>query len=93
MLLPSVDAVGRHYPLLALAAPGTQIQAVYDAMVDALNDVSDSDTLRSALAALVPAEAGAAPESGAWFLPEGAEPLLPAPDTLATWALVEGCFQ
>lgn len=92
VLLPSVDAVGRHYPLLALAAPGSVTQAIYDAMVDALADASDSDSLRRALAALTPAEETASAPAAAWFLPEGAEPLLPAPDSVETWPLVEGCF-
>jgi type VI secretion system ImpM family protein len=93
VLLPSMDAVGRHYPLLAVTAPTLAMQDVYDAMVDALMTGADSDALRAALAAL-PASPGAeAPAAAHWFLPEGADRVLPMPDSLATWTLVEGCFE
>jgi type VI secretion system ImpM family protein len=91
VLMPSIDAVGRHFPLLALTAPGCATQQVYDAMVDAISDGRDSDSLREALAALFEG----APEgerSGRWFLPAGATPDLPAPDSVVSWRSVEGCF-
>ena len=93
VLLPSIDAVGRHFPLLAVTAPEVPLQSTYDAMVDAVSAGSDSDTLRAALAALAPdGEPPAASPAPQWFLPEGAPPCLPAPDSVPSWPLVEGCF-
>lgn len=92
VLLPSMDAVGRHFPLLAVIGPDQSMQAVYDAMVDAVAAASDSDALRAALAALEPGTPDEAATQPRWFLPEGAESLLPAPDTVTSWPLAEGCF-
>lgn len=95
VLLPSMDAVGRHYPLLVVTAPTAAMQNIYDAAVDALVTGATSDTLRTALAALEPVPAGDASVRSRWFLPEGAEGAegaLPPPDSLAAWPLVEGCF-
>ena len=91
VLMPSIDAVGRHFPLLVLTAPGCATQQVYDAMVDALSDGHDSDSLRAALAALEES-APQGERSGRWFVPEGAAPDLPAPDSVMSWRSVEGCF-
>ncbi len=95
VLLPSMDAVGRHYPLLVVTAPSAAMQDIYDAAVDALVTGATSDALRAALAALEPVPAGEMPAQARWFLPEGAEgagAVLPPPDSLAAWPLVEGCF-
>jgi type VI secretion system ImpM family protein len=95
VLLPSMDAVGRHYPLLVMTAPTAAMQDIYDAAVDALETGATSDELRAALAALEPVPVGDAPGQARWFLPEGAEGAegtLPPPDSLAAWPLVEGCF-
>ncbi|WP_197273759.1 type VI secretion system-associated protein TagF [Porphyrobacter sp. AAP60] len=91
VLLPSMDAVGRRFPLLVLTAPDRMTQSVYDAMVEALLEGTSADDLRGALAAL----AASAPQSGRkprWFLPDGAEQLLPMPDSVGSWPSVEGCF-
>lgn len=92
VLLPSMDAVGRHFPLLAVCGPEVVTQDVYDAMIDALVAGTDSDTLRTALAALAPADPGQFRKAAQWFLPVGAEPALPAPDKVPSWPQVEGCF-
>lgn len=95
VLLPSMDAVGRHYPLLAVTAPDLAMQDIYDAAVDALVTGATSDALRARLAALEPAPRAAQAQVARWFLPEGAEGAggtLPVPDSLAAWPLVEGCF-
>lgn len=92
VLLPSVDAVGRHYPLLVVTTPDRSLQAVYDAMIDALVACTDSDTLRANLAALDVTPRAETSANARWFLPDGAEPALPVPDSLKSWPLVEGCF-
>lgn len=92
VLLPSMDAVGRHFPLLAVCGPEAVTQDVYDAMIGAVIDGTGSDALRAALAALPPAEPGEPRASAQWFLPDGAEPALPAPDKVPSWPQVEGCF-
>lgn len=92
VLLPSMDAVGRHFPLLAVCGGEAVTQDIYDAMIDAVIDGADSDTLRTALAALAPAEPVQPRAMAQWFLPDGAEPDLPAPDNVPSWPLVEGCF-
>lgn len=92
VLLPSIDAVGRHFPLLVVTAPGVPLQAVYDAMVDAVSEAAGSDDLRAVLAALVPDAVQAPPKLAGWFLPEGAAPCLPQPHSVTSWPLVEGCF-
>ncbi|WP_181443516.1 type VI secretion system-associated protein TagF [Porphyrobacter sp. YT40] len=92
VLLPSVDAVGRQFPLLAVTVPEVPLQSTYDALVDAVSAGSDSDALRAALGALSPVEAAATPPVPQWFLPEGAPPCLPKPDSVPSWPLVEGCF-
>lgn len=91
VLMPSMDRVGRLFPLLVVTAPDRHTQAVYDAMVDAVADSRSADDLRAALAAL---DAGAVPSARTprWFLPEGADPLLPVPDSVGAWRSVEGCF-
>jgi type VI secretion system ImpM family protein len=91
VLLPSMDAVGRLFPLLVLTASDRKTQSVYDAMVDAVVEGTLADDLRGALAAL----AASAPESRRtprWFLPEEAEQVLPMPDSVGSWPSVEGCF-
>ncbi|MBU7578987.1 MAG: type VI secretion system-associated protein TagF [Porphyrobacter sp.] len=95
VLLPSMDAVGRHYPLLVVTAPACLMQDIYDAAVDALVTGATSDDLRAQLAALEPDPQTPALRTARWFLPEGAEGAegaLPVPDSLAAWPLVEGCF-
>lgn len=91
VLMPSMDAVGRLFPLLVRTAPDRMTQAVYDAMVDALVEASLADDLRKALAAIAatPPERRRTPR---WFLPEGAGQILPRPDSLASWPSVEGYF-
>lgn len=92
VLLPSMDAVGRLFPLLAVCDAAAVTQDVYDAMIDAVVAGADSDALRSALAALAPADPGQSRNAAQWFLPDGAEPALPAPDKVPIWPQVEGCF-
>jgi len=94
LLLPSMDAVGRHFPLLVITAPDRVTQQVYDAMIDAVSEAADSDSLRAALAGLAPGSPAADPavRDARWFLPDGADPILPAPDSVVSWRSVEGCF-
>ncbi len=92
VLLPSMDAVGRHFPLLAVCGAQAVTQDVYDAMVDAVVAAEDSDALRAALAALATADPVPSRAAARWFVPEGAEPALPAPDCVPSWPQVEGCF-
>ncbi len=89
VLLPSMDAVGRRFPLLVASQPDRATQQIYDTTIDALADGATSDRLRDNLAGL-PAREGGAARLPHWFLPEGAEPVLPAPDSVASWCVVEG---
>ncbi len=91
VLMPSMDAVGRRFPLLVISAADRTTQAIYDAMVDALAEGHSADDLRSVLAVLAPVAPGD-DRSLRWFLPEGADPCLPVPDSVASWHAVEGCF-
>ena len=91
VLLPSRDAVGRHFPLLAVCQADRETQRIYDAMIDALINGADCDQLRAALAGLPAGDPGAVrlPD---WFLPDGAGPTLPSPGSLPSWRSVEGYF-
>lgn len=91
VLMPSRDAVGRHFPLLIVSDPDRATQQVYDAMIDALVAGTDSDGLRMTLASL-PVREPETERQPRWFLPEGADAVLPAPDSVETWRAVEGCF-
>ena len=91
VLMPSIDAVGRQFPLLVLCAPDRATQQVYDAMIDALVAGNPGDDLRAVLAGLPEAAPNPARQAR-WFLPEGAEAVLPTPDSVDNWRAVEGCF-
>lgn len=91
VLMPSMDAVGRQFPLLVVSAPDRATQQVYDTMIDALVAGITSDALRTALTNL-PECPPAADRQPRWFLPEGAEAVLPTPDSADSWRAVEGCF-
>ena len=90
ILMPSMDAVGRLYPILAVTGALCRTQEVYDCLISGLQDALPSDGLRNRLCALKEVERSTARLE--WFLPEGAEPSLPSPGEVAGWSSVEGNF-
>lgn len=91
VLMPSVDAVGRQYPVLVFCAAGTGLQAIYDLMVEALAEGWTSAALLDALATL---EAGPLPaDDRGWFLPEGVGATLPRPCAAEGWSEMGAMFQ
>lgn len=95
VLIPSVDAVGRRFPALALASADIRTQSLYDALIKALEDGQSGDDFRASVASL---DSETAPEQtttdaespGKWFLPEGAQSGLPSPADAEGWSDVEG---
>ncbi|QUL36783.1 type VI secretion system-associated protein TagF [Erythrobacter sp. JK5] len=92
VLMPSVDAVGRLFPILAICPVQMRTQAIYDALIEALEARSDGDRLHETLAGIE--RDGAVLHNGGedWFLPEGADPRLPSPSAVASWAQVREHF-
>ena len=88
ILMPSMDAVGRLYPILALCHADCVTQDIYDCLVSALVEGTPSDDLRAQLGDLKRAER--IPSQSGWFVPEGAEQTLPPPDAVAAWQEIEG---
>lgn len=88
ILMPSIDAVGRLYPILAISDPACLTQHLYDCLIDALQDGLSSDALRDRLRN-IPRDGRGEARPG-WFLPEGAEKALPSPDEVSAWQLIEG---
>ncbi|MEM9501929.1 MAG: type VI secretion system-associated protein TagF [Pseudomonadota bacterium] len=90
VLMPSVDAVGRVFPVLAVSDATCHIQAIYDALIEALGQGVTVDVLREALGrAGDDGEVSEQPESlGDWFLPDGAEKALPSPSEAPGWAQI-----
>ncbi|MFL0357688.1 type VI secretion system-associated protein TagF [Erythrobacter sp. GH1-10] len=86
ILMPSMDSVGRLYPILAITDPDCLTQSIYDCLVGALQDGTKSDDLREALDGLARSER--VPAAEGWFLPEGAEASLPSPDTVPEWSAI-----
>ena len=85
VLMPSVDSVGRMFPILAASSARVRTQAIYDTLIAALESGTKADALRETLGGL-PEEGIAAEENDpTWFLPEGAEPSLPSPADAAGW--------
>ena len=89
VLIPSVDAVGRRFPALALADPNLRTQSVYDALVAALEEGQGSDELRATVSSLECGIPGEPMMTGEWFLPEGAQSQLPSPSDVDGWADVK----
>jgi type VI secretion system ImpM family protein len=88
LIIPSMDAAGRCFPL-ALAAPVADLQAVYDAAIAAIAEASPVDDLMGELARMSQQagaqsdpsdEAAATAALGQWFLPDDTAPSLPPPD-------------
>jgi len=92
VLIPSADAVGRLFPLLAIANVDASSQLIYDTLIETLASGHSGDELVTRLAALECVDADAGTNQAGWFLPEGAEPTLPSPDAVEGWAGVEVCF-
>lgn len=94
VLMPSADAVGRRYPLLALCLVGTRLQHIYDVLVEAVAAAWTCDTLHEALAEIEqrPVPDDVRDQERGWFLPEGAERYLPSPSAAAGWDEVSRCF-
>lgn len=95
LIIPSVDAAGRRFPL-ALAAPIADLQGVYDAAIAAIAEATPVDDLMGELdrmrqqAGAQPAlsdEAAATAALGQWFLPDDTAPSLPHPDG-AVWSQI-----
>lgn len=87
VLIPSVDAAGRRFPL-CVAARTADIQQLYDATVDAIANASPADALFDRIGGLEQGEATppGSPESESsalspeWFLPDPEQMALPHPD-------------
>ncbi len=91
VLIPSVDAVGRRFPVLALASPQVRTQAVYDALVAALEEGQTGDDFCAGFASLESGDSIAETDRlGEWFLPEGAATQLLSPADADGWSDVKG---
>ena len=93
VLMPSADAVGRLFPVLCLTSARRRIQPVYDILVDALSNGMKSDDLIASLAGIVAETDAGEDASSGWFLPNGAERVLPSPDEADGWNDVAECFE
>lgn len=91
VLMPSVDAVGRLFPILAVCSARVRTQDIYDTLIAALEGGIKADSLRDQLSALAQAESSA-DFSPDWFLPEGAEPVLPSPGDAKSWSAIREQF-
>ncbi|MDJ0641995.1 MAG: type VI secretion system-associated protein TagF [Erythrobacter sp.] len=93
VLMPSIDSVGRLFPVLALCASRVATQEIYDTLVSAVEQGFKIDVLHERLGNLegntmVSGGSG----KGGWFLPEGAEPVLPDPSDAPAWAAIREHF-
>ncbi len=87
VFMPSVDAVGRWFPILAVCSANVRIQDIYDTLIAALESAAKADALHEQLGALSgDVSEDARNESGDWFLPDGAEPTLPSPSDVPSWS-------
>ncbi len=93
VLMPSVDSVGRLFPVLAVCPTTLRTQAIYDTLIAALEEGLKADALRERLGDLeeVDGETDSA-SSSEWFLPEGAEQLLPRPSAPSSWDSIREHF-
>ncbi len=89
VLMPSVDAVGRLFPVLGVCSANVRTQAIYDTLINALETGMKADALRGQMNDLprdcTPTDKEADAE---WFLPEGAEPSLPSPGDVESWVAI-----
>lgn len=88
VLMPSVDAVGRIYPVLAVCDASCRTQVIYDTLIAALEKGMKGDALRDALTEAGADAAEASEASSDWFLPEGAEKVLPTPSDASGWYVI-----
>lgn len=86
VLMPSLDSIGRLFPILALASSECRTQGVYDTLIAAIETGQSGDDLRSSLADLPPEGGQASDAQGEWFLPDGADQVLPSPSDAAGWS-------
>ena len=85
VLIPSVDAAMRRFPLY-VAARGGDLQALYDAAVEAIAEGLDADTLFGRVADMEPGDGPPEPPvmsegPAGWFLPDPDQPALPWPES------------
>ncbi|MEL6529143.1 MAG: type VI secretion system-associated protein TagF [Pseudomonadota bacterium] len=93
VFMPSVDAVGRLFPLLVVCSSSAVTQDIYDTIVGALEAGTKADALIDQLQELVSrADPVRTPDRFDWFLPEGAEPMLPSPSTAKSWPSIREHF-
>ena len=93
VFMPSVDAVGRWFPILAVCSANVRTQDIYDTLIAALENAAKADALHEQLRVLSGNETGVpASNSGDWFLPEGAEPTLPSPSDVSSWSAMREHF-
>lgn len=85
VLMPSMDAAGRLFPVLALADAGCATQAIYDHVIAAIEQGLDGDGLIARLEAIAPVAPDEARSEGRWFLPDGAQQILPPPGAAPGW--------
>ena len=87
--MPSVDAVGRLFPILGVCSASVRTQEIYDTLINALETGMKADALRGRLSDLAGDSTQVDLEAAAeWFLPEGAEPTLPSPGYVEGWAAI-----
>lgn len=93
VLMPSVDAVGRLFPVLAICRASTSTQSIYDTLIDVIEQSTTIDILCEQLKELDAKSEGfpVDPTQG-WFLPEGAERILPIPSATSGWAEIQEHF-
>ncbi|NNE58275.1 MAG: type VI secretion system-associated protein TagF [Hellea sp.] len=77
VLMPSLDKVGRLFPLLTMASPGTLLQQLYDLVHKAIAESWVCDKLDSELGKLETAHAN--DQVQGWFLPQSDHLALPHP--------------
>jgi len=93
VFMPSVDSVGRLFPVLAICSASIRTQEIYDTLIAGLESAVKADELIGQLDDLADQEAVV--ESGGaadWFLPEGAEQNLPSPGDVASWPAIREHF-
>ncbi len=92
VFMPSVDSVGRLFPILAICSAATRTQDIYDSLIAALEGAAKADALVEDLRGLVQSVVTERGDVADWFLPEGAEQILPSPGATADWPAIREHF-
>lgn len=93
VFMPSVDSVGRLFPVLAICRSSIRTQDIYDTLITALQNAAKADALVGQLGEITGKVADAKPgHAPDWFLPEGAEEVLPSPGATPSWPAIREHF-